>query len=126
MPVSSEISTKKDKSQSQLLCDQMDSLLAKAQSQIKEFDKINADLEVESGLLQQALSLKLGAPEDLKQAADEMRNWKAEVKSDMKSAVTAKKNELKLARKARRQTLQEVQPEKAPTTRKKKKRGGFI
>ncbi len=127
MPVSAEVSTKKEQSRTEILCDQMDDIISNAQKQVTEFDKIKKDLEFEPGLLKKALSMKLGSPEDLKQVTDEMKEWKTEVKSEVKSAVISKKNELKLERKARRKNLQQAVPEQARTApRKKKKRGGFI
>ena len=126
MPVSVEINTKKDKSRTEILCAQVDEMIAKAQSQVKTFAKIKDDLDFESGLLKKAMSMKLGSEEDIKQVADEMKTWKAEVKHDVKAAMMSKKNELKADRKEKRKMLQEPLPEKKTATRKKKKRGGFI
>ena len=72
------------------------------------------------------MSMKLGSEEDIQQVANEMKAWKTEVRHDVRAAVTAKKNELKLARKERRKNLQEPQPERKAKARTKKRRGGFI
>ncbi len=127
MPVSTPINTKKTKSRSEELCERMDAMIATAQAQVKIYANIREDLEVEPGLLKKALSMKLGSEEDMKQVVAEMNSWKAEVKHDLKAALTEKKNELKLARKERRKNLQEGMPDVAKTPRRKKKsRGGFV
>ncbi len=125
MPVSAQINTKKAKSKSEILCDEMDSLIAKAQAQVKTYATIRDDLGIKPGLLKKVFSQKMGSEEDLQQTADEMRAWKTEVKSDLKATLNRKKNELKLARKNRKKNLREDLPTKT-TTRKKKRRGGFI
>jgi hypothetical protein len=127
MPVSTTIHTTKTKSLSEQLCDDMDSLIAEAQSQVEAYANICTDLDVEPDLLKQAMSKKLGSEENRKQIATDMNNWKAEVKGDVKTAVDQKKSELKQIRKERRQNLQATQPElSAQTAGKKKSRGGFI
>jgi hypothetical protein len=127
MPVSTSINTTKTKSMSEQLCADMDSLIAEANAQIESYASIRTDLEVEPGLLKQAMSKNLGSEGDRKQVAADMNNWKAEVKGDVKAAVDQKKIELKQIRKERRQNLQGAQSE--PTNQaagKKKSRGGFI
>ena len=126
MPVSCEMSREKTKSKSELLCDQIDAMISHAQKQLTEFAKTKEELEFEPGLLKKAMSMKLASEEDIKQVASEMKAWKVEVKSEVKSAVMGKKQELRLERKERRKNLKLPPEEKKTTKRTKKKRGGFI
>ncbi len=126
MPVSAEINKNKTKTKTEILCSQIDDMVAKAQEQVNSFAKVKEDLEFEPGLLKKAMSMKLGSEDDIQQVASEMKAWKTEVKTEVKSAVMAKKNELRAIRKARRKNLQEPAPEQRIKTRKKKSRGGFI
>lgn len=129
MPVSSPINTKKTKTRVEDLCEQMDALIAQAESQVMAYSSIKEELEVEPGLLKQALSLNLGSEDDMKQAVAEFNSWKTEVKHDVKAAIAEKKTELKKARKERRLKQREALGEPVvttPRTRKKKTRGRFI
>ena len=127
MPVSCEMSREKVKSKSELLCDQIDVIIQQAQKQITEFSKTKKELEFEPGLLKKAMSMKLGSEEDIKQVAAEMKAWKTEVKSDVKTVVNAKKQELRLERKERRKNLKLPETAKKTTTKRtRKKRGDFI
>ncbi|MTI14103.1 hypothetical protein [Sansalvadorimonas verongulae] len=127
MPVSCEMNRKKVKSKSELLCDKIDGIIKQAQKQITAFTKTKNELEFESGLLKKAMSMKLGSEEDIRQVAADMKTWKTEVKSDVKSAVNAKKQELRFERKERRKMLKLPETEKKTTAKRtRKKRGGFI
>ncbi|MCY4471617.1 MAG: hypothetical protein OXC07_02185 [Kistimonas sp.] len=126
MPVSSKISKKKTKSQSQMLCDSIDAVIHHSRSQRKVFKEIKDNLEFEPGLFKKALGMKLAPDDALQQVTNDVRAWKAEVKADVKTAVLNKKNELRSKRKVRRQNAKGSLPERQTRARRKKQRGGFI
>ena len=126
MPVSAEMSRKKRRSKSEVVCDQLDEAIASAKAQIATFDAIKQDMGFEPGLLQKALGLQLGKREDLSQVVADMKEWKSDVKNEVRGAVLNKKQELKAARKAKRQNRKSAPGLQKSSGKVRKTRGGFI
>ena len=121
MPISCTVSQEKRKSKSQLLCDAIDRAIENTQEQIVAFEKIKEEFAFEPGLLKQAVEKGLAPPEDIKQLLTDQQEWKTEVKSDVKSAVTAEKKRMRDARSKLRENLKNVIEKKVTLRRRRSK-----
>ena len=122
MPVSATMSRKKTKSRSEILCDRMDEMIAKSKKELQVFSKVKEELDFEPGLLKKAVSMQLGSEEDIQHVMDDMKQWKSEVKNEVKTSVLSKRRELKLERKTRRKDIWDQAPATKTTAQQEEKK----
>jgi len=105
MPASCTVSTKKTKTRTQILCQSMEKAIAEARNELAKDVAFKKELEYEPGLLREAIEKGLiGDKEEVKKLFDEQKQWKDEVKSDIKAAVMAEKQRIKQERRTKRKS----------------------
>ncbi|GAA4648360.1 hypothetical protein GCM10023116_06270 [Kistimonas scapharcae] len=125
MPVSTTVSPKKRKSRSELLSEKLDQVVADAEEQMTRFAGIKNDLGYNPDLIKEANEKGLVSGEDLKEAMQEMNDWKTQVKNDVKEAVMLEKRRQKAERKEQRKMRGEPDPSESKSGGRKR-RGKFI
>lgn len=125
MPISCEVSRKKNKSRTQIICESMQKVVDKARAQLTIFSDIKKEIEYEPGLFREAAEKGALNKDDAKALLAEHKTWKNEVKEDVKANVMGEKRRQKTLRKTKRQGSQPATQRKAPQKRRRSP-GKFI
>ncbi len=118
MPISCEVSSKKTKSKTQIICESMSKIIDQAKKQLSVFSGIKKELGYEPGLFKEAASKGILKKEDARAVLSEQKAWKTEIKSDIKADLMAEKHRQKALRKTKRKGIQQLQ-KKAPPKRRR-------
>lgn len=120
MPVSCTVSTKKTKTKTQIICESVEKVIAETRNELEKNNVFKKELGYEPDLLRVAIEKGLmGKKEEVKKLFDEQKQWKDEIKSDVKTAAMAEKQRIKQERKAKRKSGQNTTKPKTPQKRRR-------
>ena len=120
MPISCEVSRKKTKTRTQIICESLGNVIDQARKEVDKFAELKKSLDYEPGLFRQAVEKGLAKKEDIQTVLTEQKLWKNEVKAEVRSDVMAEKRRLKSERRSKRQNNKQPSlKRKAPQKRRR-------